>query len=669
MIFQSFTKYIQYTFLKINLSFLISKNSIKLLIIISLISLNGISTKAQRPTIPGFGGGGFPGMGSSSSGSSGSSRPDGKMLNDSAQNIYGPTSTRYFYEADVFNNRKLLRSIDTTLSGFHHYNFLQRFGNIYTDLGNLGTAVRNTFFETPDFIGARLGQSAYDLYARNPANMAYFDTKSPYTNMHFTPGGSGQNILDFDFTRNIKPNINGGFNVRRITAIKQYGPPNSGEDNLLGTWDVNLNGNYYSKDKKYTVLGYLQYFQHKENDQGGISLPKGWKADTVFKIGVEQMASKMKNTSSVESRNTLHIYQEYKLANGFQAYLVNDYQVRKYKYLDLNFREHLSFYHPNKKITDTTQTSLNQQNSYSLFENKAGIKGFYKGFNYRLHLRRRDYVFQDSLGKFKNKNNENFLGLWLNYYFPDSLRRATASLEVGNDQQLKVEYFTPKFNAGFVSMSYSPSLLQQLYVSRVQEWNNNFQNTFVSRVYISTTRLIKKVVFSPSFEYNLIKNYVYFDSAALPVQTAVPFSIFKIGTGIDWKSKRFEVSNQLYINRIEGNDVLRIPAVFINTQLAYNFKYAKVLFVQTGLDFHYRSSYKADYYNPLTQSFYLNQNTDLPAYLVVDAFAVFRINRVRIFVKMSNVGQGVLQQGSFVGPLMPLVGRTFGYGVKWLLFD
>jgi hypothetical protein len=645
--------------------------SFKIIILSFIMLVSSTNLFAQRPTFPGSGGGGggFPfGGGSGNSGGGSSTRADGKMLNDSAQNIYGPSSTKYFFEKDIFNNLKKLKTIDTSLAGFHNYNFLQRNQNLYTDLGNLGTAARATFFQLPEYTGAKNGLNAYDLYIRTPAQMLYFDTKSPYTNMYFSPGGGGQNILDFDFSRNIKPNFNMGFNLRRITAIKQFGPPGNGEDNLLGTWDVSLHGNYYSKNKKYTLLSYLQYAEHKDNDQGGISLNNGWKSDTIANIGIAQMNSTMKNTSSQEKRKAVHIYQEYKLANGFQAFYIADYQTLNYKYIDLNFKEHLSFYHPNLKQIDGV-TNLNQQTNYSLVENKAGIKGFYKGYNYRAHVRRRDYVLGDSLGNFKSKNNENFIGLWFNYYFPDSIRRATVEIEVGRDQKLKVEYFTPKFNAGLVAISYSPSLMQQRYFSTVQSWTNNFVNTSVIQGFISTNRTIKGFNLSPSFEYNLIRNYTYFDTSAAPKQSTVPFSIFKAGLGLNWQNKRFELVNQLTFNHIEGNDVLRIPTVFANSRMAYNFKYAKVLFIQTGLEFHYRSSYKADFYNPLTQSFYLNEKEKLPAYIAADAFAVFRINRVRIFIKMSNIGQGILQKNTFIGPYLPIVNRTFGYGVNWYLFD
>lgn len=130
--------------------FLSNNNLIKIFFWgIFCLSFHSVSF-AQRPTFPGGGGGNLPFGGGNSGGGGSSTRADGKMLNDSAQNIYGPTSTRYFLESDIFNNRKLLRTIDTSLAGFHNYNFVQRNGNLFTDLGNSGTAARPTFFILPE---------------------------------------------------------------------------------------------------------------------------------------------------------------------------------------------------------------------------------------------------------------------------------------------------------------------------------------------------------------------------------------------------------------------------------------------------------------------------------------------------------------------------------------
>ena len=50
-----------------------------------------------------------------------------KIIDDSTKNIYGPKTTHYFFEKDIFENRKTLYAIDTNYSEFHEYSFIPLF--------------------------------------------------------------------------------------------------------------------------------------------------------------------------------------------------------------------------------------------------------------------------------------------------------------------------------------------------------------------------------------------------------------------------------------------------------------------------------------------------------------------------------------------------------------
>ena len=77
---------------------------------------------AQQFPGGGFPGGGFPGAGGSFPGG-GAGRPGGQGagvgIDDSTKVIYGPKTTKFFLESDVFNNRKKLYLTDTALVGTH----------------------------------------------------------------------------------------------------------------------------------------------------------------------------------------------------------------------------------------------------------------------------------------------------------------------------------------------------------------------------------------------------------------------------------------------------------------------------------------------------------------------------------------------------------------------
>src|SRR5690606_8188271 len=135
-------------------------------------------------------------------------RPDrrgSRVIDDTTRQVYGPTTSRYFYESDIFYNREVLRPIDTLIRNFHrNANYVQRFGNLYQNLGNMGTAISPIYYQSPDQIGVRTGFHVYDLYW-DADPLRYFDTKSPYTNMQLILGGQGRSITRVTFSRNINP--------------------------------------------------------------------------------------------------------------------------------------------------------------------------------------------------------------------------------------------------------------------------------------------------------------------------------------------------------------------------------------------------------------------------------------------------------------------------------
>lgn len=88
-----------------------------------------------------------------------------QILDDSTKQVFSTKTVRYILEEDILNNRKTFYNPDTTLDGFHLFDFNLRSGLLYQDLGNIGTAIKPLFYESSDDIGKQLGYSAYSRYA------------------------------------------------------------------------------------------------------------------------------------------------------------------------------------------------------------------------------------------------------------------------------------------------------------------------------------------------------------------------------------------------------------------------------------------------------------------------------------------------------------------------
>lgn len=72
---------------------------------------------------------------------------------------------------------------------------------------------------------------------------------------------------------------------------------------------------------------------------------------------------------------------------------------------------------------------------------------------------------------------------------------------------------------------------------------------------------------------------------------------------------------------------------------------------------------------PLTQQYHLQDRQQVEGYVLADLYANLRINRTRLFIKLTHANQGLITPGYFVAPDYLQMRRGFAFGVDWYLFD
>lgn len=633
------------------------------------------------------GGSGGSSGGSRQSGGSGGTQQGGAILDDSTKNIYGPKTTLHFFENDILNNRDSVRyRVDTSLTNFHRWTPIDRSWGKLTDLGNTVTATRSLLFEPRQDIGTQLGFRAYDAYAIKPEDVKYVDTKSQHTELNFISGARKTSLGSFSYTQNVHSRFNFGLGFRRLTSNKQYGFVNTlNSGAFLGqNWQLLAHTSFFSKNKKYLILAHYRHMNQKVREQGGV-IPNV--VDTVVeKYSYDGAARISDDANSWERRQGLHIYQQYRLANGFQVFQQADYSTVINRYTDLdNSRGVEKEVYPEAKY-DLEKTR--QDIYYRLFDNKVGIKGYYDGFNYRAYIRQRFYSMRgatqlgneigDLYTTYKTGLKfDNIVGAWLGYYLKDSLNYLTAeadlNLAANVEYRLKGELNTRWGKVGFQSIQTAPDLLVQRYLSNHFDWRNNFDPTKVQTLYASLPLKMDKISFVPEIQVHQVNDYIYYDTTALPKQLNSGFRLLRVGFNSGVNLKRWNFTAMGYLTLNDNKNVVRVPALFASGEATYDFVYAKVLFIQLGLAARYRSDYLADDYMPVTQQFHVQNSYRLGDNVVVDGFANVRITRVRLFFKMSYLNQGgnfgLFPKGYYVAPGYLGLARSFSFGINWPLFD
>lgn len=622
------------------------------------------------------------------------------ILNDSLTNQYGTYTTHYWLEKDIIEEREQTRNLDSLLNGFHVYMPTQKLNNLYQDMGVMGTAMRPIFYTPNQQLGLRAGIDSYMPFLKTSENIRLYDTKSPFTYAHYVQSFRGDQSINFIFTRNINQQWNLGFDYTRFNTDKQFASRRT-PDVLSDVHILTAHVRYFSKNKRYKLIYYYSHLNNAVEELGGVRLKTNDTRDSVYGFQLEE--ANLTEARSWQTQNIQHLYQQFRAAKGFQLYHIFDYQRQRDVYSDASFAENNRAFYKKNLATDSlfyfNQNRTDEGTVTLIYQNQVGIKGwianriFYQGyiknrivehFNTRQGEFLQSYLYdaptqtfslRDSitLNKLQINNFELIAGGTLFYQFRDSVSRLQAEAEylVGKeDFRLKAFFESKNLQIRFLSLLVQPTLAQRQWVSNHTYWFNNLENTFTQELEIGFALRAQKGYIKPFANYQLVNNYIYFDTLARPKQTKEVLQMLRVGVEWQWQWRRFRLENLWIYSQQLGADLFRMPPIFINSRIVCeNCLFSKRMRTQIGFDLHYKSDYFADAYMPVTKQFFLQNSWEVQGYLVADFFLnILFGDKARFFIKYGHVNS-VAGKGYITTPVYPGMRGTVAFGFSWMFFN
>lgn len=604
-------------------------------------------------------------------------RRGSRIIDDTTKQVYGPNTSRYYYEEDVFYNRNIIYPIDTLIRNFHRFNYVQRNGYLYQDLGTIATAIQPIYYQQPKVIGVRSGFQVYDLYWDND-RMRYFDTKSPYSNMNLALGGSGRSMTKVTFSRNINPRWNFGLNYRGLFIDKQI-PQRTGKG------DRAVRSNYYdfytafhTKDSVYRIFANYRRMYHQVNESGGVNL-----LDPNDDYFAEDPNVWLTNTQTSDLRMNLHFHQELKVGEALQVYHTFDRYRQRNRFFNL-FNEQLQNGIFKNLLIDKDTTY--DDSKFKTVRNEFGIKGnllklFYNGYYAIRHytMTNRNEPHSAMHANEAPLGNENILGGRMELRL-DSIGLVNGWAEVNQFGNYRVEgrIASKWFEASAKQMLYQPGFKEQFYSGAHHRWDTAFSNIQSSQINGYIHYRSKAFNLSPGLTFTRLKNYTFFqqteDSTDVrPLQSSGNQVIFspEVRLSITFL-KHWNISTQvIYTKLVENaNNAIRIPELFVNAQISYAGIHFNGNFdIHAGIDLHWNSPYYAPSYQPALMQFYNQDQFKVDAFPVVEPFLNAKIKRGRIFVKYTNLVQAIRKTGYFATPYYPGQRNVIDFGFDWSFYD
>ena len=602
-----------------------------------------------------------------------------RIIDDTTKQIYGPTTSSYFYEDDVFLNIEKRYTIDTVIRDFHHYTPYERSGYTIQDLGNIATASRPIFYQVPEYIGVSPGFEAYDLYWEAD-RIRYFDTKSPYSNLNLDLGGRGRSVTNVSFARNINPRWNFGFNYRGYYIDKTVQRQGKGDRNVRSTY-YDLFTSYESKDSTYRLFFNAARNRHQVFEYGGVLVQEGYDRAEFFQQNARRTLTE---AESRDLRIKLHLFHQYEIHPALQVYHKFDRYRQGNDFYDTPGSEPAGYY----EHTEIDSAETTDESRFVSLRNEAGIKGnllklFYNGY-YAIRNFKMDYMYLDpDTLHVRTSGAEHYIGgrMMLDL---DSLMRLSGWVEVMDNGNFRIEGELQSrwLEASIKQNQYEPSFLQQAYRGSHNVWNNNFSPVNVTQLQGYLHYRSSWLHFSPGMTFTRMNNYVFYNQDTsrvqyvMPVQSGGSHVIFspEVRLSINFAKHLSLRTRAIYTSLLENSDnAMKVPDLFVNAQLSYeNIHFGGNLELHTGIEVHWQSAYDALGYAPAIQQFYVQdpriafRSNAVP---LVDVFVNGKIKRARIFVKYHNLIQAFTGEGYFPTPYYPGQANVIDFGFDWSFYD
>lgn len=270
-----------------------------------------------------------------------------------------------------------------------------------------------------------------------------------------------------------------------------------------------------------------------------------------------------------------------------------------------------------------------------------------------------------------NKNHWNGFARYTNSITNQSL----TDIELSANYQLNDKN---QFSFGYQSVSKLPDAVYNLHQSSFIQynWYNNFKNQKSNTL----TAKAETQFGTAEFQISNYDNFLYFSddsSNALqqfisPKQYEKSIQYLSVKASKEFRVWRIALDNTLlYQQTKQDNDVLNVPKFVTRNTLYYSdYYFSRALYLQTGFIFNYFTKYYANGYNPILTDFYVQNQTKIGDFPLIDFFINARVRQTRIFLKAEHFNSAMASQNRFYSaPGYPYRDFIIRFGLVWNFFQ
>jgi len=616
---------------------------------------------------------------------------------DSIKKKKAPEATYDMYQ--IISLNKDTTYIDTTQSvrKEHSFNYLRKdnFGLLsFSNEGQTYNTLQyglNAFSPYPGF-----GFTAKQFNYSKAEDIRYANVATPVSELYFKTTIVRGQSTDVFFALNPSPRLNFSIAYRALRSEGRYINQEAKTGNFRFTTSYNTKDGRYVANAHYVA----QKIQNEEN--GGISNVSDFESgdpsfDNRQRLGVyfEDAMSLLKGKRFFADQ-TFRINPK-KGSNNLYVTEQFNYEDIYFKYTQQTIASTVGGVTVDRYGDSFVTSGINDKTSYNKMYNKLGVvyeNMLLGAFTFFIDDQRSNYFYNNIL-YFDAETVPNLLSQTINtiggqynyrkdkwngkFLYSKSVTDqnlsnldASAVYDINDDNQISFRY---------QNMNKLPDNNYNLYQSSYKKynWSNDFVNEKINAISVNAdTKWV-----SLSLQLNSIKDHLYFadistaternDSTQIvaPAQYEKAINYASLKVAKEFVFGKWALDNTLLFQKADQTDhILNVPEFVTRNTLYYsNTLFEKRLFLQTGVEVNYFTSYYSNSYNPLIGEFFVQDRVKIGNYPLLDFFVNAKIQRTRIYFKAEHFNSLFSKNNYLSAPDYPYRDFLIRFGLVWNFFN
>lgn len=515
-------------------------------------------------------------------------------------------------------------------------------------------------------------------------DIKYYSVPTPLSDLYFKTVMEQGQSLDAFLTVNTKPNLNFSIAYKGIRSLGKY------INSLSSSGNFRFTSSYFTPDKRYVLNAHFTGQDLLNQENGGITTTTDFENSEEPYDERAQLEVYFNDAETLLKGNRFFIDHSFKLSKDNPNSLVFTHQFNhEYKFFEYTQTT------ANARFGNSFSNSIYNKTRYNHLYNKIGVAYKTQDFgNVEFFVDDNKYnyyynsVVYDTSGTIAvpNSINDRINNVGGTYtYFAKNLvakllvsnaitDQSISNIEAKATYKLNEDY---RFTFEYQKLNSLPSLNYTLYQSNYVDYNwfNNFKNEKLNQFKIAAQTKWLDL----SFNYKILNDHLYFENEnnditslkVKPKQFDNTLNYISFQAQKEIKFWKFALDNTvLYQGVDQSSDIVNVPQIVTRNTLYFTDKvFKKAMQIQTGIIFNYFTEYYANDYNPLLGEFYVQNQTKIGGFPMIDFFINAKVRQTRIFLKAEHFNSSFTGYNFYSAPNYPYRDFIVRFGLVWNFFQ